>query len=129
MHFIITRFLRMIIRDYQCRYTLTQLPDKSLLCTITDIPFELKAELVKLKYSMVIGQRDIFDKNKVFVRTEAVSEEVPVCQGIYNPLTGSHGIKVTFDNDTYADKCNKIDYTFRRYYENHSLIDQINRKG
>lgn len=128
MYFIITRLLRMIIRDYGCSYNLTQLQDKSLMCTITHIPFELKVELVKLKYSRVTGQRDIFDKDGNFVRTDAVSEELPVCQGIYNPIAGVHGIKVNFDDDTYAEKCNKIDHAFRRYYENHSLIDQINHK-
>lgn len=128
MYFIVTRFLRMIIRDYKCEYTLTQQADKSLVCFITKIPYDLKLVLTKLKYSHTIGQRDIYDKNKNFIRTEAISDEYPVCCGIYNPSTGEHGIKVIFDDNTYADKCNKIDYAFRHYYEDHSLIDAINHK-
>ena len=129
MRFIITRFLRMVIRDYGFEYTLIQQPDKSYLCTITKIPYDLKIALIRLKYDFVIGQKDIYDKSNTFVRTEAIVEKSAVCQGIYNPVTEVHGIRVIFNEDTYAVKVNKLDEALRRYYETHSLIDQINNKG
>lgn len=128
MYFIITRFLRMIVRDYGYTYEIISSNGK-FVCIITGIPFELRTELENLRYSHVMGQRDIYDKKGNFLRTEVLSEEFPICGIVFNPVTNSHDIKVIFDDDTYAEKCNKIEYTIRRYYENHSLIDAINRKG
>ena len=126
MNFIITRFLRMISRDYDFNYTLTRNSNGTFLCSITGIPSDLKNKLVELKYSFVTAIREVKDKHGNLIRTEDVMSYNSVCEGIYNPLTGGYGIRITFSEKDYANKVNALDYELRRYYENHSRIDEIN---
>lgn len=128
MNFIITRFLRMISRDYGFNYTLTRNSNGTFLCCITGISGDLKNKLVKLKYSFVTAIREIKDKHGNLIRTEDIKSHNYVCEGTYNPLTGEYGIHITFSEKDYANKVNALDYAFRRYYENHSRIDEINHK-
>lgn len=129
MNFIITKFLRMISRDYRFEYTLIRNPDGTYLCDIVNIPADLKLALIKLKYSYVSAIREVKDKHGNLIRTEDVMTHNAVCTGIYNGLTGVHGIRVIFSEKDYANKINKLDYELRRYYENHSHIDEINHKA
>lgn len=129
MNFIITRFLRMISRDYGFDYTLTRNPDGTYTCCVTKIPAELKIKLVKAKYSFVAAIREVKDKHGNLIRTEDVVSTNAVCDGICNPMTGVHGICIIFSEKDYANKVNTLDYELRRYYENHSRIDEINNKS
>lgn len=129
MHFIISRFFRMIACNYKLNYSMTKLQDGSYMCTINGIPEGLTKKLIKLTYSHAIGQKDIYGKNNKFIRTDTISEEINVCDPIYYPNKKLRGISIVFTENCYAIKCNKLDYELRRYYENHSLIDQINHKG
>lgn len=129
MNFIITRFLRMIGRDYGFSYTLTRNPNGIRVCCITGIPEELKIKLANVKYSFVTGLKEITDKHGNLIRTEDITQKNSVCDAIYNPLTGVHGIRVLFGEDDYAIKVNKLDYEMRRYFESHSQIDEINHRS
>ena len=129
MNFIITRFLRMIDRDYGFNYTLTRNSNGSYVCVITGIPKELRNKLITVKYSFSIGTRIVKNIYNKITGTEDIMSHNPVCEGIYNPLTGVYGICVTFTEKDYANKVNKLDYEIRRYYENHSRIDEINHKA
>lgn len=128
MDFIIAKFLHMVSRDYGFNWTKTDNPNGTYTCCITGIPADLKNILVKLKYSFVISVKEIKDSKGNIIRTEDVMSHNPVCVGIHNPDTGIYGIRVTFGENDYANKVNKLDYELRRYYETHSRIDEINNK-
>lgn len=125
MNFIITRFLRMIDRDYGFYYTLNRNQDGTYTCCITGIPVDLKNILIRLKYSFVTSVREIKDSKGNLIRTEDVMAHNSVCDGICNPMTGIHGIRVVFGENDYGNKVNKLDYELRRYYETHSRINGI----
>lgn len=125
MNFIITKFLRMIGRDYALDYTNNLNSNGTYTCCITGIPADLKNILVELKYSFVISIREIKDSKGNLIRTEDVMSHNPVCEGIYNPITGIHGIRIVFGENDYANKVNKLDYELRRYYETHSRINGL----
>lgn len=128
MNFIITRFLRMISRDYGFDYTLTRNSDGTYSCCIMNIPANLKIRLTNLKYSFVTAIKVIRDKHGNLIRTEDVVSHNNVCDSIYDPVIDVHGIHIIFSEKDYANKVNKLDYELRRYYENHSRIDEINHK-
>lgn len=128
MNFIISRFLRMISRDYKFDYTLTSNTDGTYLCCIINVPVKLKIALTRLKYSFVSDVREIKDKHGNTIRVEDVIVNNKVCDSVHNIETNTYDIHIVFSEKDYANKVNKLDYAIRRYFENHSQIDGINHK-
>lgn len=119
MHFIVTRFLRMIVNSYHFDYTINEEGKDIIVCTIIKVPYKLVKVLKSLTYKVQTGR----------MITENTYELIdkPIVEVIRLPgeITG---VQIRFTTDTYGQKVNALDAAIREYYSRpeNSLVDAIN---
>lgn len=125
MNFIITRFIRMLERDFNMVVTLDKSSeDKTYNVIIKKIDPLLRLYLLRLHYHPVTGINNIKNEHGNIIKTEIIRTKSRICL----PYSKS-GLIIFFDDDNYGEFINILDYHIRRFYETHSQIDAINKRS
>lgn len=125
MDFIITRFIRMLERDFNLILKVDKDDDEeTYIVIIKKLDPKFKDFLLKLRYHPVTGENDVRDSNGVTIRTEVTRGKAKICL----PYEKS-GVSISFNENNYGEFVNILDYNIRRYFETHSQIEQINNRS
>ena len=125
MEFIVTRFIRMLERDYNFIIkTDIDAEEKTNTVIIKKLNNEFRNFLLRLRYSPVTGQSVVRNSNGDVIRTDIIRGKARIC----SPY-GNNGVTISFNENNYGEFINILDYNIRRYFENHSQIDEINHRS
>ena len=125
MEFIVTRFIRMLERDYGI-IVKKDIDVEEQLCIVIlkKLDPKFKNFLLKLRYHPVTGETVIKDANNNVIRTDVTRSKAKVCLPY-----GTNGIMISFNDNNYGEFVNILDYNIRRYFEANSQIDAINHRS
>ena len=127
MEFIIERFIKNIERDYRIKVIHKRDKDGSHRIYLSNIPIDLRNVILNLQYIHTVGFDKVSNAKGEIIREDPINVNEMVAFGVLDN-DGNKGICMVLDINNYAYKINKIDYAIRRYFEKHSLIDDINGK-
>lgn len=124
MEFIVTRFIRMLERDYGITVKKDiDVEEQLYIVILKKLDPKLKDFLLKLRYHPVTGETVIKDAKNNVIRTDVTRSNAKICLPY-----GTNGIMISFNDDNYGEFVNILDYNIRRYFETHSQIDSINHR-
>lgn len=124
MNFIVTRFIRMLERDYGITVN-TDIDDEgTYMVILKKLDTEFKDFLLKLRYHPVTGEVAVKDNNGNVIRTDAIRTKAKICLPY-----GKNGVVISFNDNNYGEFVSIFDHNIRRYFEKHSQISLINGKS
>lgn len=125
MEFIVTRFIRMLERDYGISIK-TDIDTEEQTCVVVlkKLSPDFKKFLLKLRYHPVTGETVIKDSNDNIIRTDVTRSKAKICLPY-----GENGIMISFNDNNYGEFVSILDHNIRRYFEKHSQIDVINNRS
>lgn len=122
MDFIVTRFIRMLERDFNLNLNVDRDEEEdTCIIIIKKLDDEFKQFLLKLRYHPVTGENVVKDSSGKVIKTTITRGKAKICLPY-----GKNGIMISFNENNYGEFVNILDYNIRKYYETHSQIDMIN---
>lgn len=125
MDFIVTRFIRMLERDFKLNLKVDKDDDEeTYIVIIKKLDPEFKNFLLKLRYHPITGENVIKDSSGDVIRTDVTRSKAKICLPY-----GKNGVAISFNDSNYGEFVNILDYNIRKYFETHSQIDEINHRS
>ena len=123
MEFIITRFIRMLERDYGISVK-SDIDEQTHVIILKKLDPNFKNFLLKLRYHPVTGEKDVKDASGNVIRTDVTRSKAKICLPY-----ASDGVMISFNDNNYGEFVSILDHNIRRYFEKHSQIDAINNRS
>lgn len=123
MEFIVTRFIRMLERDYGISVK-SDIDEHTHVVILKKLDPNFKNFLLKLRYHPVTGEKVVKDTSGNVIRTDITRGKAKICLPY-----GNTSVTICFNDDNYGEFVSILDHNIRRYFEKHSQIDAINNRS